>query len=655
MNRLIWLFNRLRAMTVREVVFRIQRALLQVAERYRISRGWRPLPGSDVRPCKELFGMDAAVVQDWHRSFRLDAAGLSDYLEGRINFFGHEALDIGSPVEWHRDPVTRTKSPAVFGKSINYRDDRVVGNIKFTWELGRHQHLVVLAVAYAVTGDLRFRNVLTEQIEGWIDANPYGIGIHWCSALEVSLRLVSWALVHSLMVLRDGKEGLFAAVRDRKRLGDSIYQQVYFVRHFLSRHSSANNHLIGELCGIWVACQTFDLGVAGETWGKFSQQELEREVRLQVHADGVDREQASYYHLWVLEYLLFSWLVGKRCGAEFSTGFTNTILAMSRFLEDIRPDGGEPPQLGDADDGFVARFVPSWSKQPCQELLSALHAVFDGGGMDSFEKAFWYRAMVPAGAQMPPRLDWQRVYPVVYPQGGYVIMGGAAWHLLFDAGPLGYLGIAAHGHADALSFCLAVDGAWWLVDPGTYAYHSAPAWRSYFRGTSAHNTVRVNGANQSQIGGAFMWLRKAHARILVFGNNTEKQYVKACHDGYRGAGITHVRELTCQPQSGEIEIIDSLDGKMPEMAEIYFHFAPEIHLTRGPADDYWIATREGSGRKLGIYTDPAWDFECISGSTDPILGWYSPALEEKLPVVTLRGRASRGSSRRCKTCIMIGG
>ena len=166
---------------------------------------------------------------------------------------------------------------------INYRDDRLVGNIKFTWELGRHQHLVPLAAAYVVSGDTKYRKAVIDQIDGWIDDNPYAIGIHWCSALEVSLRLVSWALIHSLLVLRDGEQGLFASVRDQERLGTSIYQQAWFVRHFLSRYSSANNHLIGELCGLWVACRTFDLGEQGDEWGIFAREELEREARLQVH------------------------------------------------------------------------------------------------------------------------------------------------------------------------------------------------------------------------------------------------------------------------------------------------------------------------------------------------------------------------------------
>lgn len=655
MSRVSWLINRLRVMSAREVVFRLQRALQLRIEQFRVSAGWQPLPAAGVRPSLSLFGEDPGLVEEWQQSFSLDVDGLQDYLAGRINLFGHDPLETGAPVAWQRDPVTGTEAPRTFGKSINYRDDRLVGNIKFTWELGRHQHLVPLAAAYAVSGDARYRDAVVDQIEGWIGDNPFAIGIHWCSALEVSLRLVSWALVHSLLVLRDGEAGLFGCTRDPQRLGVSIYQQAWFVRHFLSRHSSANNHLIGELCGLWVACRTFDLGTPGQAWGALAQAELEREARLQVHADGVDREQAGYYHLWVLEYLLFCWLTGRRSGAEFSDAFTRTILSMARFLEDIRPDGGEPPQLGDADDGFVARFVPAWSRDPSRELLAAVRAVFGSDGPARSEKAFWYRSMLPATGQPVPQLDWQRRYPVLYPQGGYAILGGEGCHLVFDAGPLGYLGIAAHGHADALSFCLAVDGAWWLVDPGTYAYHSAPEWRNYFRGTSAHNTIRVNGADQSRIGGPFLWLDKATASIQEFDNNEVEQYVRASHNGYRGNGITHTRELRCRPGSGEIEVIDTLDGNLPETAEIFFHFAPDVHLSHDPADNFWKATRAGCARELVLQADPHWHFEIFRGSTNPISGWYSPALEEKMPAVTLRGLANQTAARRCVTRILTGG
>lgn len=628
---------------------------MQQWERRRVAAGWKPRPEVPVTPKCSLFGNDAGLPGKWAEKFQLDHPGLDEYLAGRINFFGHERLDSGNPVVWNRDPVTGIEAPARYGKHLDYRDDKLVGNVKFTWELGRHQHLVPLAVAYVISGDIRYRKAVVEQVDGWIEQNPFGIGIHWCTSLEVALRLISWSVVHSLFVLKDGESGLFASIKNAERLGDSIYQQAYFVRHFLSRYSSANNHLIGELAGLWVACQVFDLGIDGLAWSEFSHEELEHESRQQVHPDGVNKEQAFYYHLWVLEYFLFVWMAGARCGQTFSEDFTARILSMVHFLEDVSPDGGEPPQIGDADDGFVARFETVWPNKPYRELLDAAGSVFAGTGSADSQKAFWYRAMSVAVRADYPDRGWRRTYPVTYPQGGYVVLGGGKCHLVFDAGPLGYLGIAAHGHADALSFCLAVDGEWWLVDPGTYAYHSDPAWRSYFRGTAAHNTIRVNQEDQSRIGGSFMWLKKANAWIDGLEKKEGIQIVKAHHDGYAHLGLVHRRELRLSVSGGQLDVVDTLQGNLDqkEFAEIHYHFAPEVEIKPGPAEHCWTATWAGRRDRLFIYTDPRWKYEVLKGETDPIAGWYSPALEEKVPSSTLHGTARFSVSLTNKTKIVV--
>ena len=69
--------------------------------------------------------------------------------------------------------------------------------------------------------------------------------------------------------------------------------------------------------------------------------------------------------------------------------------------------------------------------------------------------------------------------------------------MVADAGALGYRAAATHGHADALSFTFSVGGREFLVDPGTYAYYTQQAWRRYFRGTAAHNALRIDGLDQS--------------------------------------------------------------------------------------------------------------------------------------------------------------
>ena len=127
--------------------------------------------------------------------------------------------------------------------------------------------------------------------------------------------------------------------------------------------------------------------------------------------------------------------------------------------------------------------------------------------------------------------------------------------LVADAAPLGFLSIAAHGHADALSFVLSLGGVPVLVDPGTYCYHSDPTWREYFRGTAAHNTVRVDGLNQSEAVGPFMWSRKALSTLETFDVAGHPQRFVASHDGYRrledpGAAAqvaARVRALAARP------------------------------------------------------------------------------------------------------------
>ena len=117
--------------------------------------------------------------------------------------------------------------------------------------------------------------------------------------------------------------------------------------------------------------------------------------------------------------------------------------------------------------------------------------------------------------------------------------------LLVDAGPLGYLSIAAHGHADALSFVLSIGDREILVDPGTYAYHTDPAWRRYFRSTLAHNTVGIDEQDQSVQAGNFMWTDHAQARCIEFEAGAERQRFVGEHYGYERLEdpVVHRREI----------------------------------------------------------------------------------------------------------------
>jgi len=171
--------------------------------------------------------------------------------------------------------------------------------------------------------------------------------------------------------------------------------------------------------------------------------------------------------------------------------------------------------------------------------------------------------------------------------GGYTVfrqeMAGRETMLVFDHGPLGYLSIAAHGHADALSVWLHVDGQPVLIDAGTYLYHSGGAMRDYFRGTSAHNTLTLNDKNQSRISGAFNWSHKAKSWRLPMRDTGGGLCSVARHDGYKKRfGLVHERRVALSVPDGYL-ITDRLIGKLKSpvpIARVRYFLSPDLDVTQ---------------------------------------------------------------------------
>jgi uncharacterized heparinase superfamily protein len=210
---------------------------------------------------------------------------------------------------------------------------------------------------------------------------------------------------------------------------------------------------------------------------------------------------------------------------------------------------------------------------------------------------------------------------------------------MVDCGPLGYLGIAAHGHADALAIWLSIAGEECLVDPGTFSYGGAYHWRSYFRGTSAHNTVRVDGLDQSVSGGRFMWTRKAKTRIEKAPLSTAPFEFVGSHDGYRRLGdpVSHARSVSYDDSSMHLLVRDEIVGKVNHEIEQFWHFAPNLQVRL--KDGGVVA----SGKRFQVHMQfsPAdLDLQLIRGQEDPPLGWYSRSYGSKEPSTVLRTRVS---------------
>jgi hypothetical protein len=647
-ERLQWRFNRLRCMTPAEISHRVLQALTLRAQSAGLL-GAGPVPEPDL----------SAAPRGWiHADAKVDAAPYVAAAEriaaGRLDLFALRDAELGSPPRWNREPKSGCEVPLAFGMLLDYRDQRRIGDIKYLWELNRHLHLVTLAQAFALSGNARHFEVIRQHLESWFEACPYRMGPNWTSALEAAIRLVSWSLVWQLLGGAASPRFADAAgARLRRRWLESVYQHAQFVDGNLSRYSSANNHLIGEATGLFIAGLTWPYWPRMRAWTERAKAILEKEVLLQNAPDGVNREQSASYQRFVLDMLLLTLLAGKANGQWFSVAYESRIEAMLEYLASIMDVAGNVPNFGDADDGLVTRLAPGDERCSYRSLLAVGGAVFRNADLTAKagaadDKTRWLlgeQSVAPAQAQAAarPRLPVRRSFP----QGGYYVLGcdletRDEIRLVADAGPVGYQTIAAHGHADALSFTLSVGGLPFLVDPGTYAYHTQAAWRQYFRGTAAHNTVRIDGSNQSQSGGNFMWLRKAAVGCSLWQSSVERDDFVGWHDGYGSLPdpVMHFRHITLEKRARRIVIDDRLVMSGTHDVELMFHCSERCQV--GPGAQGYMLTRDNRTVALALPQVPGSSVQVHYGSTEPILGWISHRFDEKQPSPTIawRGRFS---------------
>jgi hypothetical protein len=640
-----WAIARARAMSGREIGFRIGRAVRERVERLGFAR---------AHPSEPKGQAGHAWLEELPRHF--DSARYIEaadrVLEGRFDVFALRDVKLGFPPQWNVDPKTRTAAPLVYGKTLNYRDSRNVGDIKYLWEINRHLELVTLAQAFHLSGELRFAAGCRAMLDSWIAANPYPLGVNWCSSLEHAMRLVNWSFAWSLLggegaTLFEGEEGQAF----RRRWLDSIYQHCHFIAGHISRHSSANNHLLGERTGLFIAATTWPLWDVSRRWQTESHAELEREALLQNFEDGVNKEQAVWYHHAVADMLLLAGLVGRANGRDFSAAYWRRFEAMLEFLASITDCAGNVPQIGDADDGVMVRFVPGQEFDVYASLLASGAVLFERGDFKRKARALddksrWllgdsaaakFSALTDRGENLPVRRE--------FASGGYYILGDRfetdrEVRIVADAGPLGYLSIAAHGHADALAFTLSAGGTEMLIDPGTFAYHTEKRWRDYFRGTSAHNTVRIDGVDQSVAGGNFLWLR--HARVQV--EHSSDNRLAARHDGYARLAdpVQHRRVWAYDGTSRTLAVLDELKCSAEHRAEWCWHFAPGC----GVRVEGNQLTAQRNNVLLTLVFPAELACRIAAGADHPPLGWYSRGLDSKLPVVSavMDGVLRRSSS-----------
>ncbi len=658
MQSITWYYKRIKTMSPGEILWRIQSLLRNNSDRVRVRYGlfpsWKQVARADIhgstappfRLCdiREGSWVESGVREDEQQWLHRLLPRADKIASHRFSYFDLKDHDHGTPVNWHYDHANRIEAPRCFSYAIDYRDVSVAGDCKYVWEPNRHHQLVVLARAYRASGKLRYAEALVEQLDSWLNDNPFGTGMNWRSPLELGIRLINWTWAIDL--IRDS--GLFTGTF-RERVLYSVYLHVWEITRKYSKGSSANNHLVGEAAGVFVATSYFHELSFDPAWNRESFALLEQEILAQSYADGCTREQALGYQAFVLQFYLIALLIAEKIGLEVSKNYHQRLEKMLEFVGLLGQCSRNLPLFGDADDGYVLDL--GGDGRDVESLLGIGAVLFQ---RDDFkimagnyeEPARWFLGSASRetfnGLAASPA-DFLRSH--AFAESGYYLLqrgksGQGCVSLLFDCGELGYKTIAAHGHADALSFVLRVDGHDVLVDPGTYDYFSFPEWRNYFRRTRAHNTLEVDGKDQSVMQGPFMWGARATARCIRWqpGKNGQGGLVTGEHDGYARLSnpVLHQRSLELSGETGTILLRDEVLTSGRHHLVFYFHFSEECSIVELRDTVCRVKTAD---RTMILQMDKALALELIEHSDSPDGGWVSQGYHVKSPAPILAASA----------------
>ncbi|QUM85350.1 alginate lyase family protein [Moritella sp. 28] len=664
MQALSWYIKRIKTMSIKEITWRVTSLSSALFEHLRVSMNLvsqakfhdNYQENAPFQPPFNVFiGDISAFSPEWQVLLLTKADKI---IQHKLSYFDLQEHHLETPINWHKDHATGQQTSRAAIISVNYRDMNKNGDCKLVWEPNRHHQFVVLARAYKITGEIKYAQSVVTQLTSWLDANPYGYGMNWKSPLELGIRMINWVWAIDLIL----DSGLFTG-DFKARVLNSVYLHCRDVSNKFSQGSSANNHLVGEAAGVYIASSYFSMLKNANRWRHKSKNVLETEIQAQTFADGCSKEHGFSYQFFVFQLYLFSAQVGRWQKDDFSASYQDTLKKLAAFIALIAQGGEDYPMLGDQDDGYALDLGNHvHDVNALCDLAAHLYdnQIFHINYRKPCESAFWlFNQRIERKhnvLQEVPHLISRQ-----FQESGYFLLQAGSLtnndqvSILFDCAELGYTSIAAHGHADALSFVMRLNGNDLFIDSGTYDYYSFPRWRNQFRKTQAHNTIEVDGVDQSVMTGPFMWEQHAQAQCTLWNPTKSGGQVAGFHNGYQrlSSPLIHERHLDLNTQRNSLVITDKIQSQGNHIIALYFHLSEDCSDIKIEGH---ICTLYLNSNKVSISLPKNLTHEIVSGKwhedTDHTsLGWISRSYHQRTAINTLISKGNTSGSKLFTTVI----
>jgi len=372
-----------------------------------------------------------------------------------------------------------------------------------------------------------------EWMRLWMHGNPDLRGEGW-EPFPTSIRLVNWLKVWWGEGEVEGDAPLLA----------SAYAQARHLRRWVEFDIQAN-HLFENLKALfWAGC-TFQ-GEEAKKWRIWAAQCLVHQLREQVLSDGGHYERSPMYHSHILEGCLDLLNIQSAWAEqhpELASLLQTKATQMLAWLEAMTHPDGEIALLNDA----------------------------------AFKMAPEPDRLLHYGRQLG--LDWSAPGRVVYlNDSGYLVIRDNGHFLVLDIGPFGPDHQPSHGHCDMFSFEWSLGPQRVICDSGVYAYQD-PVMRPYVRSTAAHNTVSIDGQDQSEVWKEFRVARRAYPEISCVKSTTNGAVrAQGCHRGYCRLPGRPVHQRTFLFHGGYLVLLDEVTGSGTHELEAFVHFHPSVKV-----------------------------------------------------------------------------
>lgn len=509
--------------------------------------------------------------------------------EHRFDLLGVEVA-YGEQIEWSADPLTGESWPMGHRSSI----PRKLGpdsDIRRVWELGRLQHLPLLAVAWRQSGEQAYLDELGAQIRSFAESQPVEFGPQWVCPMDVAIRAAN--LIAALCLARDSgaewlREGCALAVLHGR-----------FVRANLEWGKARGNHYLADVAGLAAVAALLAGSDEGRRLAEWAAAELEAELDRQVHADGGNFEASLYYHRLVCE--MFYWslaTVEEIVPGRLGPGWLERLRAMAAVTAACSADLRDVPQIGDSDD---ARYLPlaEYGADPADHSH-----LFDLLG-------------VP-----PPQPR-----SVSFADVGWHVLRRGEVHLVARCGRTGRDGLGGHCHNDQMGFVLHVAGHRLIADPGTYAYTGDPEARDLFRSTGFHATLQLDGEEQNPLDDLslaanplFVLPDRSAAEVLCFESGPEPEIEGVVRWPHLDPPAEHRRRIRLG--SAGVSIEDVVSSEEAHRLSWCFPLQPGSEVTIG---DGLADCLVGSGRIALRIAAPGCGATVREGAVSPRYGIKEPA------------------------------